>query len=142
MKTPTILISVVSLGLGSVLTSCVDPYAAPQTQVTHYHSGYEVRALPRGYRTEVYEGTPYYVHDNTYYRSRGGRYVVVDAPRRGDGPRQRDNRYYNRSPRSTQITKLPPGHRTVRYKGADYYQVQDTYYQRSGPGYIVVKRPY
>ncbi|RYD49642.1 MAG: hypothetical protein EOP85_01230 [Verrucomicrobiaceae bacterium] len=142
MKTPTILLSVTGLAFGTLLTSCVDPYAQPPTQtVTHYHTGYEVRTLPRGYRTEYYSGTPYYVYEGTYYRPRSGRYVVVEAPRR-DGPRQRDNRYYNRSPRSTQITKLPPGHRVVRYRGTDYYQVQDTYYERRGPNYIVVKRPY
>lgn len=141
MKTPTILFSVTALALGTVLTSCVDPYAGPPQTATVYRSGYEVRTLPHGYRTERIEGTEYYTYNGTYYRPRSGRYVVVEAPRR-ENPRQRDNRYYNRSPRSTQVTKLPPGHRVVRYKGSDYYQVQDTYYQRSGPGYIVVKRPY
>lgn len=137
MKSPTILLFVASLALGTVLTSCVDPYAGPPQTVTTYRTGYEVRSLPPGYRTEVIGGTSYYLHNGTYYRPHSGRYVVVEAP-----TRQRDNRYYNRSPRSTMVTKLPPGHRVVRHRGTEYYQVQDTYYQRSGPGYVIVTRPY
>jgi hypothetical protein len=153
------------IALCALLTSCVDPYAggpgyvAPghsSTVTTTYRTGYEVRTLPPGYRTETIGGTRYYSSNGTYYQSRSGRYVVVEAPRRYDNRRD-DRRYdgrdrnrngrddrYDRRPggRDVIITTLPSGYRTVKYRGRDYYQVRDVYYQRSGAGYIIVNRPY
>lgn len=127
-----------SIGTAALFSSCVDPYAQGygSTQVTTYRPGYEVRALPRGYRTERVDGNVYYTHEGQYYRSRGGRYVVVDPPKR--------NHYRNPRPgsgRDVVITKLPRNHRVVDYRGSRYYQVNDVYYQRRGPGYIIVDRP-
>lgn len=153
-----------AIALGALLTSCVDPYAGgpghSSSVTTTYRTGYEVRSLPSGYRTETIGGNRYYSSNGTYYQSRSGRYVVVEAPRnrydgrndnrgydRRDRDRDRDRRddRYDRRPqggRDVVITKLPPGYRTVKYNGRDYYQSRDVYYQRSGPGYIIVKRPY
>jgi hypothetical protein len=159
------------IALGALLTSCVEPYpggGAPTTTVTTYRTGYEVRSLPSGYRTETFGGSRYYSHNGTYYQSRSGRYVVVEAPRHYNDNRydNRDNRKYSdrdrnhdrdhrddhnrddrydRGPqggRNVVITKLPPGYRTVKYRGSDYYQSRDVYYQRSGNGYVIVNRPY
>ncbi|MES2439398.1 MAG: DUF6515 family protein [Verrucomicrobiota bacterium] len=146
------------LAIGSLLTSCVDPYAgggyAPTQTVTTYRTGYEVRSLPPGYRTEVIGGTRYYSQGGTYYQPRSGRYVVVEAPRnRGSYDRQYSDRQYNgrdrdrdrgrpQGNRDVIVTKLPPGSRPVKYRGGEYYQVRDVYYQRRGAGYVVVSRPY
>jgi hypothetical protein len=132
-----------SAGLASVaLPSCVDPYAAhhpphhgPPSH-TVYRAGYEVRTLPHGYRTEVIGGTSYYVHGDTYYRPRSGRYVVVEAPR----PRRYADRGYGR--RDVVITSLPRGYRVVERGGTRYYQSGNVYYQRRGSGYMVVENPF
>lgn len=125
------------LAISTIFTSCVDPYAQPHVQasVTTYRTGYEVRSLPSGYRTEVIAGDPYYVYNGTYYRPRSGRYVVVEAPR---------NRYDGRRDysRETVITRLPSGYRTVTHRGVRYYQVRDSYYQQRGSGYVVVRAPF
>lgn len=152
------------IALGALLSSCVEPYpggVAPTTTVTTYRTGYEVRSLPSGYRTETIGGSRYYYHNGTYYQPRSGRYIVVEAPRHGNNGRYDNRKYsdrdrdhrddrnrdsrYDRGPqggRSVVITKLPPGYRTVKYRGSDYYQSRDVYYQRSGNGYVIVNRPY
>lgn len=133
-----------AIAIGTLLSSCVDPYAqshGTRHSVTTYHAGYEVRSLPPGYRTEVIGGRNYYNHNGTYYRPRSGGYVVVDAPRsRHQEYRSRDDRRHSR--RDVVITQLPSGYRTVERRGVRYYQVNDTYYQQRGSGYIIVARPY
>lgn len=143
MKTLTlhpIVLGSMALAIGTLLPSCVDPYVqnhGPSHAVTTYHVGYEVSNLPPGYRTEVIGGTNYYNYNGTYYRPRSGRYVVVDAPL----PRYESSRpRYDRQ--EVIITKLPRGYRPVEHRGVRYYQVNDTYYQNRGAGYIIVGRPY
>lgn len=135
-----IVLGSMALAIGTLLPSCVDPYVqnhGPSHSVTTYHVGYEVSNLPPGYRTEVIGGTNYYNYNGTYYRPRSGRYVVVDAPR----PRYESSRpRYDRQ--EVIITKLPRGYRPVEHRGVRYYQVNDTYYQKRGAGYIIVGRPY
>ncbi len=145
MKTSSIrslLFGSFAIALGALLPSCVDPYAqgsGPQHSVTTYRTGYEVRSLPSGYRTEVIGGSNYYLHNGTYYRSRSGRYVVVDAPRRQNQDRRDGRRDYRRDGnRDVIITQLPRGYRTVERRGVRYYQVNNTYYQKRGSGYVVV----
>ncbi len=136
MKIPTVRLSVLgsfALAAGALLSSCVDPYYSqsqgqPQ-RVTTYSAGYEVRTLPSGYRTEVIGGTRYYNHNGTYYRSRSGRYVVVEAPRRYDRPPVH---------REVIVQRLPRGYRTVNRGGVRYYQANNVYYQQRGSGYVVV----
>lgn len=139
MKTPLqpLILGCLALAAGTLLTSCVDPYAhnyGPQEGPRPYRSGYVVRDLPPGYRTETISGTRYYYHNGTYYRPRSGGYVVVEAPRHGYG-----------SPpvyREQVIPRLPRGYREVYYRGNRYYQANDVYYQQRGSGYIIVTRPY
>ncbi|MEO5914133.1 MAG: DUF6515 family protein [Luteolibacter sp.] len=126
-----ILIGSFGLALGSLLPSCVAPYPGPGQQATAVRVGYEVRTLPSGYRTEVVGGSRYFVHNGTYYRSRSGRYVVVEAP----------HGHYPPS-RVVYVDRLPSGYRVVHYSGRQYYQVNDRYYQRSGNRYMIVSRPY
>lgn len=122
------------LATAALLTSCVDTYVDPYpTTVTTYRSGYEVHTLPPGYRTEIIDGSNYYVHNGTYYRPRSGGYVVVDSPRE----RARHHHHPSRI-----VTTLPSGYRTVEYHGTRYYRAGDVYYQPSGSGYIIVNRPY
>lgn len=160
MKTPTtksLLLGCFALAAGSLLTNCVDPYAQdhrsegryqPQGRPTAYRSGYEVRSLPPGYRTETIGGTRYYNHNGTYYRPQSDGYVVVEAPRtRYSSSESRYENPYSRYDRrddrySETITQLPRGYREVDYRGTRYYQSNDTYYQQRGSGYIIVARPY
>lgn len=123
-----------ALVMGAALQSCVDPYtygtAAAPPPGPVYRTGYEVRTLPPGYRTEVISGTRYYTYNGTYYRPRSGRYVVVEAPRRGHVGRE------------VIVRELPRGYRVEHYHGRPYYRVRDTYYERRSSGYVVVGRPY
>lgn len=147
MITPTtnsLLLGCFALATGTLLTNCVEPYGQvnrAQVRPATYRSGYEIRSLPPGYRTETIAGTRYYNHNGTYYRPQPGGYVVVEAPRsrygssvsRYDRP---DSRY------SETVTQLPRGYREVDYCGNRYYQSNDVYYQQRGSGYIPVERPY
>lgn len=162
MKTKTrkpLLLGLLGVAAATLLSSCVDPYAQnqgyPQQQVTTtYRTGYEVRSLPSGYRTEVIGGTRYYNHNGTYYRPRSGRYVVVESPRssrdgysRSDGYRRSDgysrsDRYDPRGGQVTVIRELPRGYRTVTHRGTRYYQADNTYYQQQGSGYVAVRSPF
>ena len=138
-----IVLGSMALAIGTLLPSCVDPYAqnhGPSHSVTTYRVGYEVSNLPSGYRTEVIDGSSYYNHNGTYYRPRSGRYVVVDAPRNRYESRPRYDRKSDRG--EVIITKLPRGYRPVEHRGVRYYQVNDTYYQKRDSGYIIVGRPY
>lgn len=124
----------IGFAIVTLFSSCVDPYYSqnrgPSHHVTDYRTGYEVRTLPSGYRTEVIDGTQYYSHNGTYYRSRSGRYTVVEPPHR-----------YNRSPRYQEevvVRQLPRGYRVVNHHGVRYYKVHDTYYQQRGSGYVQV----
>jgi acyl-coenzyme A synthetase/AMP-(fatty) acid ligase len=136
------LFAIAGLGLCMGLSSCVvpyDTYGQSDVTVTTYRPGYQVTALPRGYRSEVISGTTYYYYDGHYYRRGSGGYVVVEAPR--------TSRYYADYGRYQQgrhqvITRLPGGYREVTYRGQRYYQVGDRYYRRQGDGYIIVSRPY
>lgn len=132
--TKPVLLGAFGFALATMLPSCVDPYYAhnpgPPPQVTTYSAGYEVRALPPGYRTEIIGGTQYYNYNGTYYRPRSGRYVVVEAPRN-----------YNRPPHRQDVVivrELPRGYRVVNHRGVRYYQVNNTYYERRGSGYVQV----
>jgi hypothetical protein len=137
--TRSLLLGSFALAVGILLPSCVDPYAqgpGPQHSVTAYRAGYEVRTLPPGYRTEVIDGSNYYNYNGTYYRPHSGRYVVVEAPRRHDSYGSRYDRRDGH--RDVVITQLPRGYRTVQRRGVRYYQVNNTYYQQRGSGYVVV----
>ncbi len=154
--TKPLLLSCLGIAIGTILPSCVDPYAqsyGTQERVTTYRTGYEVRSLPPGYRTETIGGTRYYNHNGTYYRSQSGRYIVVEAPRQdyqSPRPRYDDSYSQDRDPRYGRpdlhreviITRLPSGYREINHNGGRYYQVNDTYYQQRGSGYIVVTSPY
>jgi len=136
MKTSFIkptLLGAFGIALATTLPSCVDPHYAHNPgppRDTGYSAGYEVNALPPGYRTEIIGGTQYYNYNGTYYRPRSGRYVVVEVPRS-----------YNRQPRQQEVVvvrQLPRGYRVVNHRGVRYYQVNDTYYEQRGSGYAQV----
>jgi len=132
------------------LVSCVVPYDDDHrsvTTVTHYQPGYQVQALPSGYRSETIAGNTYYYHDGYYYQPRSGGYVVVDAPRRSryydDYGRRHVVRTDDRSYGRTEvIARLPDGYRVVNHRGSTLYQVGDRYYRRDRGGYVVVGSPY
>lgn len=79
------LLFAIGLAGGMLVSGCYDPYYYSSRGGTvvgeyDYEPGYVVRALPRGYRTTVIDGTRYYHFDGVYYRARGNSYVVVDRP--------------------------------------------------------------
>lgn len=151
----THLLKLIAVGFAVSLSSCViDPYYSEPSHThvtTVYRPGYEVRTLPSGYTTQTINGTRYYYHDNVYYSSRNGRYVVVDNPRH-HGPRRYDDRrdyrdrrdrdYRRNSDQVTIIRTLPGGARSVNYRGQQYYRSGNTYYQSRGNGYVIVTNPY
>ena len=160
MKAPIRICALATVGLAGLLTSCVDPYygsygGTTTTTVTHYRPGYEVDRLPSRYETEIVGGVRYYHYDNVYYRPRGARYVVVEAPR-GSRGYQYDNYRPGWDPRETRyerdrdrgrtettvIRTLPSGYQTVTYRGTRYYRSGNVYYQPRGNGYVIVDRPY
>jgi len=128
------LLGGLGFAIATMLPSCVDPYYSqhqtPPPRDTGYSAGYEVRSLPRGYRTEVVDGTQYYNYNGTYYRPHSGRYVVVEAPRGYNRPQQRQE--------VVVLRELPRGYRVVNHRGTRYYQVHDTYYEQRDSGYVQV----
>jgi hypothetical protein len=72
--------------------------------------GYVAPALPRGYNTYRYRGSPYYYSRGSWYRPYGPRYRVV-APPFGIG-----------------VAFLPPYYTTVWIGGSPYYYADQTYY--------------
>lgn len=137
----------VSLALASAVafTSCVDPYYSTpgHTSVTTtYRTGYEVRELPSGYRTQTIDGTRYYVHDNTYFRPRRDRYVVVEAPRNARRGQYERHEYGPGGRRDVYVDRLPSGYRVINRDGRRYYRAGDTYYESRGSRYVIVNRPY
>jgi hypothetical protein len=110
--------------------------SAPRYTFTHYGSfsnysynyparGYSTYAMPRGYYTSYYGGSPYYYHGGSWYRPYGPRYVVV-APPFGIG-----------------ISVLPPFYSTLWYGGSPYYYADNTYYsyRPERREYVVTEQP-
>ena len=140
LKRPVVAcLAFASVGL---LPSCVDPYYAGGGSAQYggsyqsgpYQSGYSVRTLPPGYRTERYGDSDYYYSGSNYYQRRADGYVVVEAPR------QRSSGYSSGyHDHDGMITRLPPGTRVIEHRGTRYYQSGNVYYQRRGEGYVVVQ---
>jgi hypothetical protein len=100
-----------------------------------YRTGYVITELPHGYRTEIIDGQRYYIHNGNYFRSRSGRYVVVESPRHQSRPGYRETR-------ETVIRTLPRGYRTINRGGTTYYESRGVYYRPSRSGYMMIDRPY
>jgi hypothetical protein len=93
----------------------------------HYYPprGYAVHALPSGYHSVYYRGTPYYFHGGAWYRPYGPRFVVV-------GP-----------PFGAVLPVLPPFYTTLWFRGVPYYYADDAYYtwRDDEHGYVVTEPP-
>jgi Family of unknown function (DUF6515) len=93
----------------------------------HYYPprGYAVGALPRGYVTVNFRGGPYYYHQGVWYRSGGGRFVVV------------------RPAVGLYVPFLPPFYTTVWFGGLPFYYADDVYYawRPERREYVVVDPP-
>jgi len=111
-------------------------YGSPGYRFTHYGSysnynynyparGYATYALPHGYHTAHYRGSPYYYNYGSWYRPYGSRYVVV-APPFGIG-----------------VSVLPPYYATLWYGGSPYYYADSTYYayRPERREYVVTEQP-
>jgi hypothetical protein len=72
--------------------------------------GYVAPALPRGYVSVRYRGSPYYFYRGSWYRPYGPRYIVA------------------RPPFGIGIGYLPPFYTTVWFGGVPYYYADETYY--------------
>ena len=87
--------------------------------------GIGYRALPGGYYTTHFHGSPYYFHEGIWYRHGGIGYVVV------------------RPPFGLFVNVLPPFYTTLWFGGIPYYYADNVYY-RWDPvqsGYIVSEPP-
>ena len=73
--------------------------------------GYATYALPYGYHSAYWNGSPYYYAAGAWYRPYGPRFMVV-APPFGIG-----------------VSLLPPFYTTLWFGGAPYYYANNTYYQ-------------
>lgn len=149
MKSPRpkqLLSASFALATAFAFTSCADPYYnAPPSRTsvtTTYRTGYEVRELPSGYRSQVVDGTRYYVYDNTYFRPRRDRYVVVEAPRNARPDHYERHESSPRGRRDVYVDRLPSGYRVVDRDGHRYYRAGDTYYESRGSRYVIVNRPF
>ena len=74
-------------GVGATRWRAQSPFspggAAVLPRETHPRSPYSpggIAVLPREARRVMHRGTPYWMHGNTCYAHRGGRYVVVPRP--------------------------------------------------------------
>ena len=113
------------------LCSCVDPY---------YGGGYSYSGsatfstLPLGYRTIYVGGTPYYYYDNRWYRRSGGHYITCPRPLGYHGSLGKHHHY-------SSISRLPYGCRTTYVGGHRYYHHGNTWYRKSGSGYVTCPKP-
>lgn len=73
--------------------------------------GISYRALPGGYYTTRFHGTPYYFHEGTWYRHNGPGYVVI------------------RPPVGLYVNVLPPFYTSVWFGGMRYYYADNVYYR-------------
>jgi len=87
--------------------------------------GYVAPALPQGYRSVRYRGSPYYFYRGAWYRPYGPRYVVV------------------RPPIGIGLGFLPSYYTRVWIGGMPYYYADDTYYlwQPQRREYVVTQPP-
>ncbi|GAA5484273.1 DUF6515 family protein [Haloferula sargassicola] len=157
MKLKHAILTLAATGAALAFSSCVDPYYGAAGATT-YQPGYVINTLPSGYNTVDIGGTTYYRHNNTYYRPRGNRYVVVEAPNRGgrghdhhygpDGDRDHDgidnwhDRRDNRHRGNNYVQTLPRGYRVINRGGTRYYVANDTYYVPRDNGYVIVANPF
>ena len=102
-------------------------YHGSYTNYSYYYParGYAAYALPYGYHTAHYHGSPYYYHYGSWYRPYGASFTVV-APPFGIG-----------------ISVLPPFYTTLWFGGSPYYYANDTYYQYQAARreYVVTEPP-
>lgn len=130
MKYLTIILGSLSLLL---LPSCVVPadyYGAPSA-----HSS--IRVLPAGYKTVYVSGSPYYYHNNYWYKPYNGRYIQSSRPRNYYGPIGRSSYNYNHQG----LHRLPSGYTSTYISGSRYYHNGNSWYQRRGNQYYKTSRP-
>lgn len=87
--------------------------------------GVGYRALPSGYYTTHFHGSPYYFHEGVWYRRGGVGYFVV------------------RPPIGLFVNILPPFYTTLWFGGIPYYYADNVYYRWDAgqSGYIVSDPP-
>lgn len=151
MKPNSLFTSLAAAGAALALSSCVDPYyGSASVTTTTYEPGYVIDTLPSGYTTIDIGGTTYYSYNDTYYRPRGNRYVVVEHPQRAHrhsgphGDRDHDgiDNWQDRRRDNAYVQRLPERYRIVTHRGTRYYVAGDTYYRPRGEGYMVVTSPF
>jgi hypothetical protein len=124
---PTIL---TALGIFS-LCSCVDPnyYGASYG----YTGSATITSLPYGYHTVYVSGTPYYYFGTTWYRRHGSHYITCPRPH---GYHGNLGKYHHHN-----LSHLPHGYQTTYIGGHRYYTHGNTWYRKSGSGYVTCPKP-
>lgn len=82
-----------------------------------------IHQLPRGYRTQVINRVPYYVHEHRYYTRAHNGYILVQPPI------------------GALVASLPFGYLQLNIGGTRYYRTDDVYYRPTRGGYTVVAAP-
>lgn len=130
MNHPILLPTLTALGILS-LCSCVDPYYGGNYS---YSGSATFSTLPHGYHTIYVGGTPYYYCDNRWYRRSGSHYIICPRPHGYHG--SLGSSYHYRS-----VSRLPYGCRTTYVGGHRYYTHGNTWYRKSGSGYVTCQKP-
>lgn len=113
------------------LCSCVDPYYGGSYS---YSGSATFTTLPYGYHTIYVGSTPYYYFDNRWYRRSGSHYVICPRPHGYHGSLGKHHHYRS-------VSRLPYGCRTTYVHGHRYYTHGDTWYRKSGSGYVTCPKP-
>ena len=126
----TILLGIILTGLCQVAGAAEREFRHREFMDSRYHhdhsyparGGY-VNVLPSGHRMVVFGRARYYFFDGVWYRSMGGRFLIV-AP-----------------PIGLAVTFLPPYYTTIMVGGVPYYYANEVYYTAAPGGYVVVAPP-
>jgi hypothetical protein len=137
------------LAVGAVIASCLSLSSCVEPNGSNYgtnygtsfttlqQQGYQLNALPRGYRSETISGSTYFYHKGKYYRRSSTGYIETQAPR--------NSQYYNEYEQLRQYDyrdNLPPdGYQSETISGVTYYYRNGKYYRRSSRGYEEINAP-
>ena len=133
------------LAVGAVIASCLSLSSCVEPNGTNYgtsfstlqQQGYQLNALPRGYRSETISGSTYFYHKGKYYRRSSTGYIETQAPR--------NSQYYNEYEQLRQYDyrdNLPQdGYQSETISGVTYYYRNGNYYRRTSRGYEEINAP-
>ena len=134
MKFQLLLFALASL-LPFALSSCHSgAYYSTAQGSSHQGSSSYLTSLPFGYSTIYVSGSPFYYHNNYWYRRSNGRYYRTSRPSGYKGSLGRSSSYGH-------LTRLPSGYRSHTISGSRYYSHGNIWYTHRSGKYYPVSRP-